>query len=303
MRVSLQKLEVFETVVQLQGVTAAADQLGVAQPVVSAHLRSLERRMGSILFYKEGRRLHLTEAGRVVHAWAEDVLRRTRELSRDLENVSGGLQGTVVIGASMSVGSYQLPGLLKKFMASHPEVKIRVDILPAARAIEDTAAGENDFSLVVIQRPEPTHTLTTELIATEPMVLVAPPDGPPEDTRITREELATLTFVDAQKGSLRRTFTDRELESAGIDDRRVVVELGHPEAMKQMVRAGMGVCWLFESAVRQELANGSLREIKADGLEIAGPIYFVRRSDKIFSPVHRSLIENIKEHLAAGNHS
>jgi DNA-binding transcriptional LysR family regulator len=298
-RVSLQKLEVFETVVLLQGVTSAADHLGVTQPVVSAHLRSLERRMGSTLFYKEGRRLHLTEAGRVVHAWAEDVLRRTRELSRDLENISGGFQGTVVIGASMSIGSYRLSALLGQFMATHPEVKIRVDILPAAQAIEDTASGENDFSLVVIRPPEPTHTLTTELIGSETLVLVAPPDGPPKESKIAVAKLSSLAYVEAQKGSLRRSVIDRELESLGVDERKIIVELGHPEAMKQMVAVGMGVCWLFESAVRKELLNGTLREIKTEGVEIEGPIYFVRRSDKIFSPTHRALIDAIKAHLSS----
>jgi DNA-binding transcriptional LysR family regulator len=114
-------------------------------------------------------------------------------------------------------------------MATHPEVQIRVDILPAAAAIDDTASGENDFSLVVIRPPEPTHTLTTELIATEPMVLVAPPDGPPKESKIAREKLSTLTFVEAQKGSLRRTFTDRELESVDIEERRVSSSSGTPK--------------------------------------------------------------------------
>lgn len=87
-RVSIQKLEIFETVVALGGVTLAADHLGAAQPVVSAHIRPLEGRMWTSLFYREGRKLHLTESGRAVHVWAEDMLRRTHELSRDLDSVS-----------------------------------------------------------------------------------------------------------------------------------------------------------------------------------------------------------------------
>jgi DNA-binding transcriptional LysR family regulator len=297
-RVSLHKLEVFEMVVAQGGVTAAADHLGVAQPVVSAHIRSLEGRMGTSLFYREGRKLHLTEAGRAVHAWAEDMLRRTRELSRDLDSVSDGLQGSVVIGASMSIGSYRLAPILATFLPTHPAVDVRVDVLPAAQCIEDTESGENDFSIVVIQPPEPTHTLTSIQIATERLVLVAPPDDTPGPTTIKADELSELGYVEAQKGSLRRSFTDRELGSAGVKERRVIVELGHPEAMKQMVAGGVGVCWLFESAVRAELANGTLKELAVEGVDIYGPIFLVHRTDKFLSAVHRGLISEIKEQLA-----
>jgi LysR family transcriptional regulator, low CO2-responsive transcriptional regulator len=297
-RVSLYKLEVFELVVSLGGVTAAADHMGVAQPVVSAHIRSLEGRMGTTLFYREGRKLHLTEAGRAVHAWAEDMLRRTRELSRDLDSVSDGLQGSVVIGASMSIGSYRLAPILAGFLPTHPAVDVRVDVLPAAQCIEDTESGENDFSIVVIQPPEPTHTLTTVQIATERLVLVAPPDDSPEPTVITPDLLPKLDYVEAQKGSLRRSFTDRMLGSVGVKERHVIVELGHPEAMKQMVASGVGVCWLFESAVRHELENKSLKELHVEGVDIWGPIFLVHRTDKFFSALHRSLIEQLTDQLA-----
>jgi DNA-binding transcriptional LysR family regulator len=280
------------------GVTAAADHLGVAQPVVSAHIRSLEGRMGTSLFYREGRKLHLTEAGRAVHAWAEDMLRRTRELSRDLDSVSDGLQGSVVIGASMSIGSYRLAPILATFLPTHPAVDVRVDVLPAAQCIEGTESGENDFSIVVIQPPEPTHVLTSVQIATERLVLVAPPNDAPGPTTIKADELSELDYVEAQKGSLRRSYTDREHGSAGVKERRVIVELGHPEAMKQMVAGGVGVCWLFESAVRTELANGTLKELVVEDVDIHGPIFLVHRTDKFLSAVHRGLISEIKEQLA-----
>lgn len=297
-RVSLQKLEVFEAVVAIGGVTAAADQLGVAQPVVSAHLRSLEARMGTKLFYREGRRLHLTEAGRAVHAWAEDLLRRTRELSRDLDSVSDGLRGRVVIGTSMSIGSYRMAPILSEFLDTRPLVEVRVDMLPAAQAIEETESGENDLSFVVIQRPEETHVLTTELIGKERFVLVAAPDGPPDGDVVTPAEMVSLAYVEAQKGSLRRSFTDRALSALGLAERRVTVELGHPEAMKQMVRSGVGVSWLFESAVSRELADGTLREVRVEDFAIEGPVYFVHRTDKLFSRVHCDLVELCKARFA-----
>ena len=126
----------------LEALGRAAEDLFVAQPVVSAHLRSLENRLGGAeLFYREGRQLHLTEAGRAVHAWTEDVLTRTRELERHLASLSDGSTGSVVMGASMSVGSYVLPHVLTSFRARHPGAALRLGISSTEHAIEETAVG------------------------------------------------------------------------------------------------------------------------------------------------------------------
>src|SRR6266487_757938 len=97
LRISLHKLDVLSRVVQLGGVSRAAEDLFVAQPVVTSHIRSLERRLDVVLFYREGRQFHLTDAGQIVHAWAQDVLTRTRELERDLGALSDGSTGNVVL--------------------------------------------------------------------------------------------------------------------------------------------------------------------------------------------------------------
>lgn len=296
-RVSLHKLEVFDAVVAMGGVSRAADHLGVAQPVVSGHLRSLEQRVGTTLFYREGRQLHLTEAGRAVHQWATDMLRRTRELSRDLDNVSDGVAGSVVVGTSMSIGSYVLPPLLAPFLRQRPAVEVRIDIGAAAQAIAGTEDGENDFSVVIIEAPTGTPGLVTEQLGVEELVLVAPLGGPPATDVVTPDDLRDVPFIEAQKGTLRRNFTDQELARAGLPDRRVAVELGHPEAMKILVEAGLGVSCLFRSAVSREIAEGALRELTLEGARLEGPIYLVHRKDKLFSAVHHDLIQAIRAHI------
>lgn len=296
-RITLHKLEVFELVVELGGVSRAADRLFVAQPVVTGHIRSLEQRLGTALFYRDGNRMHLTEPGREVHAWASDVLRRTRELSRHLAGLSDGTQGSVVLGASMSVGSYSLPPLLSRFRQERPGVDIVLNILDAEHAMADTEAGENDFAVVVVEA-DPGRGLRAEKLGDDPLVLVAAPDAEPPSSRITVEELGALQFVEAPQKLLRRQFVDRQLAQIGIAARQVAIELGHPEAMKRAVASGLGVAVMFRSAVQAELARGHLREIAVEGVELAGPVYLVSRKDKLFSAVHRDLIASMREHFA-----
>jgi DNA-binding transcriptional LysR family regulator len=297
-RITLRKLEVLDLVVELGGVSRAADRLYVTQPVVTAHLRSLEERLGTTLFYREGGRMHLTEGGRAVHAWARDLLRRTRELDRHLDGLSDGSQGSVAVGATMSMGSYSLPIILSRFRAERPLVEITLNILDAEHALADTEAGENDFAVVVVDGDPGGRGLDAERLGEEELIVVAAPDGDPSGNRITVGELATLSFVEAPQKLIRRQFVDRQLQQIGITDRDVAIELGHPEAMKRATAAGRGVAVMFRSAVRAELASGDLREIEVDGVHLTGPVYLVHRKDKLFSAVHRDLMDAIRHHYA-----
>lgn len=294
-RISLHKLEVLCLVVELGGVGRAAEALFVAQPVVSAHIRSLEERLGTKLFYREGRRLHLTESGRVVHAWAEDVLARTRELDRHLAGLSEGSRGSIALGASMSLGSYRLPPVLTTFRGTHPAVELRLSISDTEHAIEDARAGASDLAIVVADADPDGPGLEAELLGSEELVLVAAPDSELAASEIGPEALAGLPFVEAPEGIMRRRLVDRCLKALGAGDREVVLELGHPEAMKRAVRAGLGVSMLFRSAVAEEVELGMLREVGIAGADVQIPVYLVHRKGKEFSPPHRELIEAVRE--------
>jgi DNA-binding transcriptional LysR family regulator len=297
LRINLKKLEVLDLVVQHGGVGRAAEHLLVAQPVVTAHIRSLEQRLGAKLFYREGRQLELTEAGLAVHEWANEVLTRTRELERHLDGLSAGREGTVVLGASMSVGSYRLPHILTSFRAANPAAKLRVSISDTEHAIEDTRAGALDFAVVVSDALREIPGMDFEQLGEDRIVLVAAPDGEPSASTISAGELSRLTFIEVPGGIVRRSVVERQLRRLGVKDRNVVLELGHPEAMKRAVREGVGVAMLFRSAVHEELEHGILREIAVDGLDVVFPIYVVYRKGKSFSPLHRELLDHIRAAL------
>jgi len=297
-RVSLHKLEVLCLVVEHGGVGRAAEALFVAQPVVSAHIRSLQERLGTKLFYREGRRLHLTESGRVVHAWAEDVLARTHELDRYLAGLSEGSRGSVALGASMSLGSYRLPPVLTRFRRAHPAVDLRLGIADTEHGIEDARGGALDFAVVVSDADPGGPGLETELLGHEELVLVTAADGEPAAAEIAPAQLSALPFIEAPEGLVRRRFVDRSLKELGVGERDVVLEFGHPEAMKRAAQAGLGVSMLFRSAVAEEIERGALREVRISGADVRIPVYLVHRKGKEFSPVHRELLAQVRAAFA-----
>jgi DNA-binding transcriptional LysR family regulator len=299
-RISLHKLEVFCLVVELGGVGRAAERLFVSQPVVTAHIRSLEERIGARLFFREGRQLHLTEAGRSTHAWATDVLTRTRELGRHLDGLSDGRRGSVVVGAGMSTGSYVLPSVLSRFRRDRPNVDVSLYVSESDHVMLATEAGECDFAVVIREGPPDSPALVGEHLRDEELVVVGGtgpelPEGP-----ITAAELARLPMLDSPKGQARRSVIHHQLEKISLTERNVVLELGHPEAMKRVAAQGLGVALLFRTSVSDEIAQGVLREIRLRDATLAVPIYLTYRKGKHFSPSQRELMEAVREDIGAG---
>ena len=297
-RIPLQKLEVFSLVVELESVSRAAERLFVAQPVVTAHVRSLEERLGAELLYRDGRRMRPTEAGQTVYRWAQDVLTRSREMAREIGGLADGTRGSAVVASSMTAGSYLLPGVLTGFQRERPEAAITVDISDPEHALRAVESGQADLAVVIedvefIRSPKLQH----EQLGEEDVVLVTAPESEPREASVPIDRLVTLPFVCSPPGLTRRLLVERRLREHGVERENVVMALGHPEAMKRAAMDGVGAVLLFRSAVRQELEDGRLREVAINDARLRVPILLVYRREKRFSPLQQQLIEAIRADL------
>lgn len=295
-RIALHKLEIFDLVVELGSVTRTADQLFVSQPVVTAHIRSLEQRIGARLFYREGRQLVLTEAGCVAHEWARDVLTRTRELSRHLEGLSDGSRGGVVVGAGMSTGSYLLPPILSRFRQERPSAEITCYISDSEHAMDGVEKGQHDFAVIIFEGEPIADCLEAEQLREEELVIAASPDFDLA-SEISIKELVTLPMVESPTGLVRRTLVDRQLQKLGIRKRNIVLALGHPEAMKRATELGLGVTLQFRSAVQDDIDAGRLRQIEIADANLSVPVFLVWRKGKLLSAVQRDLMDDIRRQI------
>jgi DNA-binding transcriptional LysR family regulator len=298
-RISLQKLEVLCLVVELGGVTKAAERLFVAQPVVTAHLRSLEQRLHVKLFERNGRHLELTEAGERVHAWAAESLARARTMYREVQELSDGDLGAVFLVASMSVGSYVLPSILTRFRKSRPRASISLAIREQEAVWRSVEQGECDFGIVVADQPLEIPTLVNEILTSEEVLLVAAPDGPPAGETISLSELCDVPVLGPPHGSVRHKLVDHALDELGAPGYQSVLELGHPEAMKRAAREGLGAALLFRSAVEEEIERGVLRHVRFSDVTPMVPIFAVTRADKRLSPLQTALLQEIRDSLAS----
>jgi DNA-binding transcriptional LysR family regulator len=194
----------------------------------------------------------------------------------------------------MSVGSYLLPPILVRFRRDRPLAQITCNVSDSEREMVATEAGENDFAIVILESDPQREGLEVEKLTDEPFVVVAAPDAEPREASITVEQLAALPSVESPGGLIRRKLVDRQLGKLGIGERNVVMELGHPEAMKRAAMGGLGVTLQFRSAVADDIAAGRLREIDIVDATLSVPVFLVARKGKFVSAIQRDLIDAIR---------
>jgi DNA-binding transcriptional LysR family regulator len=287
---TFQKLDLFCRVSTLRSVTKAAESLGIAQPAVTAHLRSLEEKLSVRLVYRDGRNLALTEAGQRFHRWCEETLTRCSELSRELSGLNDGSSGTAQIAASMTAGTYALTDMIARYKQEYPHVSIRVQIGNTMIATEAARTGACDFAVLLLDTQQDIDGLEVEVLWEEHIHMIAAADDDRVGNTATPAQVAQMPFVTSPSSQLRRTLEDEMLYSCGVVNRNVVLELGHPEAIKRVVRQKCGFSFVEETAIREELMNGTLRIVTTPKIELKMPIYLVWRRGKSLSEMQIRLM-------------
>jgi DNA-binding transcriptional LysR family regulator len=255
-------------------------------------MRRLQDRLGVELLYRDGQQMRLTEPGQAVYEWARQVLGGGREVSRTLQKIAAGSAGTVVVGSSMSVGSYLLPRVVGWFCDRQAEARVTLQVSDCEEAQRATEAGECDFAVLTSGSPLVDEALRARRIGSHDLVLVASPDETRVGETAEPAQLARLPFVCSPPGP-RRRLVDDALAEFGIVRRQVVIELGHPEALKTVTRMGTGVALVLRASVEDELRSGTLRKVPITGIELTVPLMIVHRSDKRFTPIQRQLLDAI----------
>lgn len=301
-RISLRKLEIFCAVVRQGGLSAAGEELMISQPGVSAHVRSLEERVGAPLLDRKGGRIELTEAGAIVHAWALDLLTRTNATARQIDELLDGSGGSAAIASSMTAGTIILPPILVAFQRTHATAKIGLTVAEPEQVLAATEAGECDFGLLMTERPASERHLLYHHLREEELALVGPADGGPEGSRLTIDQLREVPFVCAPTGVGRRQMIDRTFARHGLHDRNVVMTLGYAEPVLDAVREGVGIALVFRANAQPQIDAGHLRELHlvSEGPPMTIPVYAVHRRDKRFSPLQQRLLDLICQEVGNG---
>ena len=299
MRISLRRLEVFCLVVEEGGVTRAAEHLFVAQPAVSSQIRALEDWVGTKLFSRTGGRLILTDAGERVYEWARETLARSLEMRRDVASLGEGTRGTIILAASPGAGTYLLPPPLIELRLARPEIEIVINVSQPTDALHAAETGEADVAIVAWDQRDTPEPLVGEHLHNEEIILCASPSGPPDTDVLERSQVARLPHAGISSRTSYNRMLELQLRRQGVRDRNVVVQLGHADTIKRVIRDHHMVAFLTRYIVEEDLAAGTLRQVRVENLKLEEHLWMFRRAGKPETRLHDIAIQAIRDYLDA----
>ena len=291
----IRKLDVFRKVVELKSFTKAAEAALLTQPTVSEHIRNLEEEVGMKLVDRLGRQTEPTPAGRILYRYAVRMVQLQQEALQAVARFNGTLSGEVRIGASTIPGAFILPRLIASFCRHSPDVRPLVQIGDSKTTGARILEGIDDLGLVGAIWNE--RGLAWTALFTDTLVLAVPPDHPlAARPSVSVTELCRHPCVLREQGSGTRKVVARLLEQHGHReaDLHEVASLGSNEAVREAVKAGIGLAVLSGRCIAQDLEAGSLAAIALEERGAERPMYLIQRKNRELSPVAAAFADHLR---------
>jgi len=288
----LRQLETFARIAELKSFTKAADQLCLTQPTVSKQVLDLERYFDVKLIDRTKRSMSLTKAGEILFRYAKDFLSLKKETVDAIADFKGLKKGAIHIGASSIPGVYILPHILQVFKKQYNGIHIRLSISDTKDITRKMEESEIDIGFVGAK--DRTKKLEFKKLLDDTIVIVTPSEYP---NLTDMEHLKDYPFIMREPGSGTRDCfesTLKEVNSSLLKDLQVVAELTDTEAIKEAVKNGMGISYVSERAIKDELARGTVKILKMTGLHgIQRSFYTITKKGKTLLPQVKALMDII----------
>lgn len=294
---TLSQLRTFQAVARLNSFSRAAEELHLTQPAVSAQIVALENALKVKLFERMGKKIALTESGRVALSCAEDIRVRIGRMQRELEDLGELNAGSLHIGASLVVGVYLLPEILARFKDKYPRVELVVRVDPARQILDMILRNELDLGIIGEGAPVTDERIAVKPIHRDELIVIVPGNHPLAGAgSITRAELAETPFVLPAKDSASSESILEQLHAEKIT-LHSVLELGNVGAVKRAVEAGMGASIVSRYAVLRELEDGRLKCLRVSGVKLERQLALCWHHGKSFSRVTTAFIQFIQKYM------
>lgn len=275
MHITLRHLRIFEAVARHGSISRAAGELHLTQPAVSMQMKQLEEQIGLPLVEQVGRRICLTEAGQMLRVHAREIAGRMAHLNASMEQFRGLERGLLRL-AVVSTANYFLPALIAEFNARHPGVRISLQVGNREFVLSALADGRTD--LAITGQPPDGVDVVAQNFKDNPLVVIASPRHVLAALgQVSMARVAEEVLVMREPGSGTRAAAERLFAAQGLA-MRAGCEFGTNEAIKQAVRAGLGVAVVSAQTIELELQTGCLAVLSVEGFPIVRQWYVVHRT-------------------------
>jgi DNA-binding transcriptional LysR family regulator len=292
------QLAAFCAVVERRSFSQAAERLGVTQPAVSLQVRALEKRLGTQLLDRSGRRVEPTEAGLRLYRGAQKLLALEEQLVADVTaSTDGALSGDLVLGASTGPAAIVVPVLLGEFQRESPDVRVFLTVSDTHTVVERVAERELELGIVGASRRH--RGVRFEPFFADEVILACPPGHRFAGRTVSLDELREEALILMQEGAGVRQIVEDALRRQGVRlrDLDVRLELGLQESVRRAVEEGFGVTFISRTAVEPELADGRLAEARVEGLDVSREISLASAAGRARTRVAEAFVEFARERV------
>lgn len=289
----IEALKVFADLAESKSFTKTAHINGVTQSAVSQQIGAMERQFQSLLIERSKKQFRLTREGTVLYEFSKQIVETYDALQGKLQEIKAVVSGSIRLATVYSIGLHTLPSYIQRFLRAHPTVNVQVAYRHAREVYEDVLSNVSDLGLVAYPWKDPHLELVQ--FRKEPMVLICAPDHPfAKRKSLKLAALAREKLIMFEAGIPTRTATDRALREHGITP-LPVMEFDNIETLKRAVEIGAGVAIVPQTAVVQEIADGTLAQVKLDDAELERPLAIVHKKNKVLSPAIKQFIALLKK--------
>ena len=285
---TLPQLSVFEAVARLGSFTKASEELFMAQPTVSVQMKKLSETIGLPLIEQVGKRVQLTDAGRVLHEGCLDLFKALARVEQNLADLRGLETGRLQLAVS-TTAEYFMPRILAEFVKHHPKIEVSLQILNRSALIDRMSRNLDD--LYVFGGAPEGDDVVSHPILPNPIVALAHAEHPlAREKNIPFARFAEEPFLMRETGSGSRLTASELFTKHGIEP-RVRMELSNNEAIKQAIIAGLGVSIMSRYALGLDVPHEQLAVLDVQGFPIDPGWAFVHPAGKQLSLVAQSFME------------
>jgi len=280
------KLEVFCNLVELKSFTKTAEAVNLAQPTVSEHIRNLEEQLGQKLFNRLGREVEPTPTGKLLYGYIRKILRIKSDALQAVNQFSGTIVGRIMIGSSTIPGTYILPYIIGNFRKEYPSIQATIKISGSKRIAKCVINGDLELGVIGAEWNENSLDLM-ELFSDELTLIVYPEHHFAKKKSISIEELKGEPFILRELASGTRKIMEQIFAQNNfkLSDLQEVAEIGSTEAVKEAVKAGLGISILSKKAVLEDIKQQKLVSVELENISMKRPCYLIKRKNRELSPV------------------
>lgn len=290
----LRQLEIFCKVVELGSFSKAADAVFLAQASVSERVATLENMVGAKLLDRLGRQVVTTRAGDLLYKHALRLLDMKRTVALEMMSFLGLKAGAVCLGGSTIPGEYILPAMIKRFREKYPHLSVTLTIADSGEI--ETLVLQGSLELGVVGSKSVHRSLESIELWKDELVLAVPCGHRwAKRKQVSVKELSAEPFIMRELGSGTLKIMDAYLRNSGlkgIASLQITARLGTSTAVKEGIKAGLGVSILSARALTTELETGMIRALKVKGLSsMSRNFYLIRDKRRTTSPLCQAMID------------